>query len=88
MNWDKIFDVIVNKIHIALAAVCQGTILFYQMHTGHDVQPGVQNTVYAYYAFLAGHNFTNQKYQPNDDDAAASDPTTTTPKTGSAGPKG
>jgi hypothetical protein len=61
MNWDKIFDVIVNKLHIILAAICQGTI-FLMSRNGHDIGPGVQNTVYAYYAFLAGHNLTNQKY--------------------------
>lgn len=58
---DKVFDVIVNKLHIVLGAICQGTIFILSRH-GHDVGPGVQNTVYAYYAFLAGHNLTNQKY--------------------------
>lgn len=62
MNTDKIFDIIINKIHIALAALCQGAIIAYHFHTGHDIGAGVQNTVYAYYGFLAGHNLTNQKY--------------------------
>jgi hypothetical protein len=66
MNWDKIFDVVVNKIHIALAAVCQGAIILYHFHTGRDIGAGVQNTVYAYYGFLAGHNLTNQKYPDQD----------------------
>jgi hypothetical protein len=66
MNWDKVLDVIVNKVHIVLGAICQGTIFVYMKWSGHDIPPGVQNTVYAYYAFLAGHNLTNQKYPDKD----------------------
>jgi hypothetical protein len=68
----KILDSLVNKFHVILAAFAQGAIFVYHFKTGHDIGAGIQNTVYAFYAFLAGHNFTNQKYP----DAAepASDP--------------
>jgi hypothetical protein len=74
MDWNKVLDVIVNKIHIALAAVCQGVILLFHFKTGKDIGSGVQNTVYAYYAFLAGHNLTNQKFpDPPDPPATGTD---------------
>lgn len=69
MSLDKIFDVLINKMHIVLAAVCQGGILLWHFHTGHDIGSGVQNTVYAYYAFLGGHALTYQKYPDKDGDA-------------------
>jgi hypothetical protein len=62
IDYDKVLDIIVNKVHIILAAICQGSIILWHFHTGHDIGSGVQNTVYAYYGFLAGHNLTNQKY--------------------------
>jgi hypothetical protein len=67
MSLDKFFDVLINKLHIALGAVVQGAILFYHFHTGHDIGPGIQNTVYAYYAFLLGHAGVYQKYPDKGD---------------------
>ena len=66
MNLDKILDIVVNKVHVALAAVTQGIILVYHFKTGHDIGNGVQGTVYAFYGFLAGHNLTNQKWPDKD----------------------
>jgi hypothetical protein len=62
MNLDRILDIVVNKVHVALGAVCQGAIIVYHFKTGHDIGAGVQNTVYAFYGFLAGHALTYQKY--------------------------
>jgi hypothetical protein len=62
MNFDKILDLIINKFHMILAGAAQGSILAYHYHTGHDIGPGVQNTVYAYYGFLGAHALTYQKY--------------------------
>ncbi len=64
MNVDvnKVFDALINKFHILLATACQGAIIIYHFKTGHDVGPGVVNTTYAFYAFLAGHALTYQKY--------------------------
>jgi hypothetical protein len=62
MNWDKIYDTLINKFHIVLAAITQGAIIAFHFHTGKDIGAGVQNTVYAFYAFLAGHALTYQKY--------------------------
>lgn len=66
MSLDKLTDYIVNKLHIVLGAITQGVILFYCFHTGHDLGAGVQNTVYAYYAFLLGHAGVYQKYPDKD----------------------
>ena len=65
MDINKILDALINKFHIILASVAQGAIIVYHFKTGHDVGPGVVNTVYAFYAFLAGHAFTYQKYPDN-----------------------
>jgi hypothetical protein len=66
VNWSGFWDAIVNKIHVGLAAICQGAIIVFHFKTGHDIGAGVQNTVYGFYAFLAGHNLTNQKYPDKD----------------------
>lgn len=58
----KILDVLINKFHIILATLCQGALLGYHFKTGHDIGAGIQNTVYGYYAFLAGHALTYQRY--------------------------
>lgn len=61
-NLQPIFDTITNKFHIILASAVQAAIIVYYFRTGRDVGPGVQNTVYGYYAFLAGHALAYQKY--------------------------
>ena len=73
MNWDKIYDTIINKFHIVLGSAAQAAIFVYHFKTGHDIGSGVQNTVYGFYAFLAGHALTYQKYpdQPAADSAPA-----------------
>lgn len=69
-NWGSIFhsvwDVLVNKFHIALAVACQSAVLFYAYHFQKDLGPGIVNTVYAFYAFLGGHAFTYQKWPDQD----------------------
>jgi hypothetical protein len=62
MNCDKIFDTLINKFHIALGTACQGALLAYHFKTGHDIGAGIQNTIYAFYGFLAGHALTYQKF--------------------------
>jgi hypothetical protein len=62
MNWDKVYDTVINKLHVVLAAVTQSVILVYHFKTGHDIGNGVQGTVYAFYAFLGGHALTYQKW--------------------------
>ena len=66
MNYDKILDALVNKFHIVLGSLAQGAIIIFHFKTGHDIGTGVTNTVYAYYAFLAGHALTYQKYPDKD----------------------
>jgi hypothetical protein len=64
MNWDSIFQTLMNKGHVAVAAVCQGAILFYHWKTGRDIGPNVQSTVFTFYGFLAGH-FTSSQVWPD-----------------------
>ena len=69
IDWDKLFDVMVSKLHIALGAICQGTVFLFHYKTGRDLGAGVQNTVYAYYAFLLGHAGANLKWGGSDSSA-------------------
>ena len=62
MNFEKYLDLLINKFHILLATTAQAAVLAYQFKTGHDIGPGIQNSLYGYFAFLAGHALTYQKY--------------------------
>jgi len=68
MNWDKIYDTIINKLHVVLGCVTQGTLIVYHFHSGKDLGPGLVSTVYAFYGFLLGHAATYQKWPDKDDD--------------------
>jgi hypothetical protein len=72
MNWNKIYDTIINKMHVVLAGATQAAILAFHFKTGHDIGTGVQNTIYAWYGFLAGHALTYQKF-PDQPEASASE---------------
>lgn len=76
MNWDKLFDTLINKFHLVLGTLCQAAIFVYHFKTGHDIGSGVQNTVYGYYGFIGAHAFTYQKYPdaPTTDPAAPAGP--------------
>lgn len=54
MNWDKVWDVVINKAHVAVAVATQGAILYLD-RTGHAIGASTQQTVNWFYAFLAGH---------------------------------
>jgi len=66
-------DTLVNKFHIILGTVCQAAIIVYAFRYHKDLGPGIVNTVYAFYAFLAGHAFTYQKW-PDQSSAALPTP--------------
>ncbi len=74
MKLDAALDLFINKFHIILATVAQASVLAYHYKTGLDIGSGVQNTLYAYYAFLGSHAFTYQKYpdSPIDNSIAVS----------------
>lgn len=62
MTFSGFLDTLINKFHIVLGTTAQAAIIVYHFKTGKDVGPGVVNTVYAFYAFLAGHALTYQRY--------------------------
>lgn len=62
MKFEAALDLLINKFHIILASVAQAAVFAFHFKTGHDIGSGVQNTIYAYYGFLAGHALTYQKY--------------------------
>ena len=51
----QFFDVLINKLHIALGTLAQGAVIIYHFKTGKDLGPGVTSSMYAYYGFLLGH---------------------------------
>lgn len=70
MWFQRTLDTLINKFHIVLGTAAQAAILIYHFKTGKDVGPGVINSVYAYYAFLAGHALTYQKFPDGPDPAS------------------
>lgn len=66
MKLDQFFDTLINKFHIILASAAQAAVFVYHFKTGHDIGVGIQNSLYAYYAFLGGHAFTYQKFPDKD----------------------
>lgn len=69
--WDKVYDVLINKAHVALAAVMQTSILFMHWHYGKDISTNVQQTVNWFYMFLAGHFGASQVWPDKKDDSNA-----------------
>lgn len=67
INFQSALDTLINKFHIIIASATQGAIFVYHFKTGHDLGPGVVNTVYAFYALLVGHAFTYQRYPDQPD---------------------
>ena len=58
MNWNKVWDVLINKAHVGIACMWK---------TGRDLGSGVQQTVSWFYAFLAGHFGASQVWPDKDD---------------------
>jgi hypothetical protein len=65
INLDKVWDVIVNKAHVAIAVITQGVILYLD-RTGHAISASTQTTVNWFYAFLAGHFGASQVWPDKD----------------------
>lgn len=83
LNWDKVWDALINKCHVAIAAACQAAILVFHWKTGRDLPPGVQGTVNWFYTFLAGHFGASQVWP---DKPAPPPPATPLPPPAAAGP--
>jgi hypothetical protein len=66
IDWNKVWDIVVNKGHVIIASVCQGSILFMHWHYGKDISPNVQQTVNWFYLFLAGHFGASQVWPDKD----------------------
>lgn len=65
LNTDKLFDILINKAHVALAVITQGVILYLD-RTGHAIGPSTQQTVNWFYLFLAGHFGASQVWPDRD----------------------
>jgi hypothetical protein len=73
MNWDRVLDIVINKVHMVVACIYGGGLAVYSLKTGHDLGPGLVNATYAFYGFLAGHALTYQKWPDKDDKDKDSD---------------
>jgi hypothetical protein len=61
-RWDKFLDAAVNKLHVMLGALIQGSVMLYHYKSGKDLGPVVSTTVFAFYGFLLGHAGVYQKW--------------------------
>jgi hypothetical protein len=57
---DKFLSVLVNSSHLAIATLCQGSILVAHWCFHRDLSLTVQQTVSWFYALLAGHFASSQ----------------------------
>jgi hypothetical protein len=54
--WNKIFDALINKLHVAIGTIYAFTLVAYKWcHPSSDLGPGLMNASYAFYAFLGTH---------------------------------
>jgi hypothetical protein len=65
MNLNKLWDVLINKAHVAIAVACQG-VVFWLDRSGHPIGASTQQTVNWFYAFLAGHFCSSQVWPDKD----------------------
>jgi hypothetical protein len=63
---DKFLNNVVNKFHMILGGLCQGSVMLYHYKTGKDLGPVVSTTVFAFYGFLLGHAGVYQ-FKPDQD---------------------
>lgn len=69
-------DRLQNYFHIPIACTFEAAILLWHWHTGKDLGPNVQGTVFSFYALLGGH-FVGSQVWPDKTQPAAppADPT-------------
>lgn len=60
MNTDKLWDVLINKAHVAIAVIFQAGVLVWHHKTGRDLGANVAQTLNWFYMFLAGHFVSSQ----------------------------
>lgn len=63
---DRLLDMLTNKLHIFIGSLVHSAILLFHFKTHLDIPSGIQNSEYAFLAFLAGHAFTYQRYPDKD----------------------
>ena len=74
MSWlNATLDKLTNKFHMVIGTCYASALAIYSLKSHHDLGPGLVNATYAFYAFLAGHALTYQKWpdqdQPQDPNA-------------------
>ena len=74
MAWLNAFlDKLTNKFHMLIGTCYGGALAVYYFKTHNDLGPGFVNATYAFYAFLAGHALTYQKWPDQDKPTVAPD---------------
>lgn len=68
MNWKKVWDILINKAHVAIACLCQVAIFIAHWKFGKDISANVAQTVNWFYVFLAGHFGASQVWPDKKDD--------------------
>lgn len=68
MAWtDKLWDILINKAHVAIVCLCQATIFVMHWKFGKDISSNVQSTVSTFYLFMAGHFGASQAWPDKKD---------------------
>lgn len=67
LNLDKLWDVLINKAHVAIVVGCQAIILLMHWRYGKDISVNVQSTINWFYAFMAGHFGASQAWPDKKD---------------------
>lgn len=60
MNYDKLWEILVNKAHVAIAVIFQAGVLVWHHVTGRDLGLNVTQSLTSFYMFLAGHFVSSQ----------------------------
>lgn len=61
-KFSKILDRLRNDFHVPVAMAVFITVTVYHFKTGKDLGSNYVNSIYAMYAFLAGHAIAGMKY--------------------------
>jgi hypothetical protein len=71
MNWKPLLPKIVNDGHVPIALIVFTVTTAFHFVSGKDLGSGYVSSLYAFYAFLAGHAAAYQKWPDAGDDSGS-----------------
>jgi hypothetical protein len=67
MKGSELLQKLKDYAHVPIAVFVLLLTFGYTWYTGRDLGPNFTNSLYAFYAFLAGHGFTQNKWPAGPD---------------------